>query len=431
MRKLALASAALAALAVSARPRAIAGTVRADATDPKALVEALQTAFKEFQAKNDERLKQIEGRGEDPITAEQVEKINGDLTTLTKELEKLQAEAAANKLGGGASASPEAKAHADAFNLLFRKGNEPANMRELEVKAGLTTQSDPDGGFLVPSETEKTIDRVLGTVSAIRGLSRVINISSGEYKKLVNMGGAGSGWAGEEDARPETATPKLREIAIAAMELYANPASTQTALDDASFDVAAWLADEVSIAFAEAEGAAFVAGDGVKKPRGFLQYGTVANASYTWGKLGFIATGNAAGFASSNPADNLVDLYYGLKAGYRTGAAFVTSDAVLGTIRKFKDGQGNYLFQAPTTEAGVPTLLGKPVVTDDNMPALGSNAFPVAFGNFKRGYLIVDRLGIRILRDPYTNKPYVMFYTTKRVGGGVVNFEALKLLKCA
>jgi HK97 family phage major capsid protein len=170
----------------------------------------------------------------------------------------------------------------------------------------------------------------------------------------------------------------------------------------------------------------------VKKPRGILQYPTVDNASYAWGSLGFKVTGAAAAFAATNPADAIVDLYYSLKAGYRTGAAFLTSDAVLGTIRKFKDGQGNYLFSAPRRpRPGRPTLLGKPIVTDDNMPALGANAFPVAFGNFERGYLIVDRIGIRVLRDPYTNKPNVHFYTTKRVGGAVVNFEALKLLKCS
>jgi HK97 family phage major capsid protein len=328
--------------------------------------------------------------------------------------------------------SPEAKAHSDAFGAYFRKGMEPqSGMRELEVKAGLTTQSDPDGGYLVPTQMEDTIDRVLGTVSAIRGISRVINVSTSEYKKLVNMAGSGSGWVGEEESRPQTATPTLREIAISVMELYANPASTQTALDDARIDVAQWLADELSITFAEKEGAAFVSGDGVKKPRGILQYPTVDNGSYSWGNLGFVVSGAAAAFASTAPADALISLYYALRPGYRNGASFLTSDAVLGTIRKFKDGQGNYLFTPPQNEAAPATLLGKPIVTDDNMPALGANAFPVAFGNFQRAYLIVDRQGIRVLRDPYTNKPNVMFYTTKRVGGGVVNFEALKLLKCS
>jgi HK97 family phage major capsid protein len=424
----------LSILAVPA-PRALCGRPRADApTDPKALIEEIQRTFASFREQNDKRLDQLEKRGsEDVITSEQVETINNSLTALTKDLETLQAENAAMKLGAGAGAviSAEAKAHSDAFHAWFRKGNEPANMRELEIKAALTTQSDPDGGFLVPTQMEGTIDRVLGTVSAVRGISRVINVSTSEYKKLVNMGGAGSGWVGEEEARPATGTPTLREIAINVAELYANPASTQTALDDSSFNVEQWLADEVSIAFAEKEGAAFVSGDGVKKPRGLLAYPTVDNSSYAWGSLGFVVTGAAAAFASTNPADALISLVYALKQGYRSDGTFLTSDAVLGTMRKFKDGQGNYLFQPPTGPEAPATLLGKPIVTDDNMPALGAGNFPVAFGNFKRGYLIVDRVGIRVLRDPYTNKPNVQFYTTKRVGGAVVNFEAIKLLKCS
>jgi HK97 family phage major capsid protein len=193
----------------------------------------------------------------------------------------------------------------------------------------------------------------------------------------------------------------------------------------------------VSIEFAEQEGAAFVSGDGVSKPRGILGYPTVLNDNYAWGKLGFVKTGAAADFVLTDPAtdvssaDCLVDLYYALKAGYRNGATWLTSDKVMGRIRKMKDGNGNYLWAPPAAKAEVPTILEKPVVTDDNMPALGANKFPVAFGNFQRGYLIVDRQGVRVLRDPYTAKPNVLFYTTKRVGGGVQNFEAIKLLKCS
>jgi len=196
-------------------------------------------------------------------------------------------------------------------------------------------------------------------------------------------------------------------------------------------DLAAWLASEVGITFAEQEGAAFISGNGVRRPRGLLTYPTVANASYDWGSIGYVVTGAAAAFATSNPADAMIDLYYALKAGYRNGATWLTSDAVMATIRKFKDGQGNYLWAPPTGVDMPATILGKPVATDDNMPALGANAFPVAFGDFRRAYLILDRVGIRVLRDPYTSKPNVKFYTTKRVGGGLANFEAVKLLKCS
>jgi predicted phage gp36 major capsid-like protein len=258
------------------------------------------------------------------------------------------------------------------------------------------------------------------------------DFGTNEYKKLVNTAGTGSGWVGEEEARPTTGTPTLRELAITDDGTLCEPGfDAGRCWTTACSTSSQWLGDEVSIAFAEAEGAAFVSGSGVKRPRGILQYDTIANASYAWGSLGYVATTAAADFAATNKGDNLIDLYYALKAGYRNGAAFLTSDAVMGTIRKFKDGQGNYLFQPPTGPDMPSTLLGKPVVTDDNMPALGANAYPVAFGNFQRGYLIVDRLGTRILRDPFTNKPFVNFYTTKRVGGGVANFEAIKLLKCA
>jgi HK97 family phage major capsid protein len=316
MRKLALAGVAMAALSATARPRAVCGTVRADATDPKALIEQINTAFTEYKATNDAAL---QGKADDTLVKGKLATLEADITKVTGALEKAQADLAAAKLGGsgGDAISAEAKEHAQAFDVFFRKGREPASgLRELEIKAGLTTQSDPDGGYLVPLEMEGTIDRVLGTVSAVRGLSRVINVSAGEYKKLVNMGGAGSGWVGEEEARPATGTPTLREISIQAMELYANPAATQTALDDAAFDVEAWLADEVSIAFAESEGTAFVNGSGVKKPRGILQYDTIANASYAWGSLGFVVSGAAAAaLPQPTPADAIVDLYYALKAG--------------------------------------------------------------------------------------------------------------------
>jgi HK97 family phage major capsid protein len=422
--------------AVVPMPRAVSAAPRADATDPKALVAQIQAAFEELKTTNDAQLK---SKVDDAVFSEKMAKINDNITALTTALEKAQADLAAAQLGAGGDdkISAEAREHAGVFNTWFRKGDRAidADLRDLEVKAKLTTQSDPDGGYLVPETMEAGIDRVLGKVSAIRGISRVINISGQTYKKLVNMGGATSGWVGEQSTRAETSTPTLREIAINVHELYAQPAATQTALDDAVFDIEAWLADEVSIEFAEQEGTAFVSGDGVSKPRGILSYTTVANAGYAWGKLGFIATGSSSGFiapsGSDLPTDCLVDLYYALKSGYRNGATWLTSDKVLGTIRKLKDGDNNYIWAPPQGTADVPTILQKPVMTDDNMDALGANKYPVAFGDFNRAYTIVDRQGVRVLRDPYTSKPNVLFYTTKRVGGGVTNFEALKLLKCA
>ncbi|MBY8826114.1 phage major capsid protein [Sphingomonas colocasiae] len=431
MKKVATVAIIAASTALATMPRAVSAMPMAKSDDPIDLIKSIQTTFESFKEANDQALK---SKVDDAVLNEKIDKINADLTTLTKALDAANVALAAAKIGGAPDGiSPEAAEHSSVFNTWFRKGDRAidADLKDLSIKAELTTQSDPDGGYVVPIEMERGIERVLGTVSAMRGMARVIRIGTSGYKKLVNVGGATSGWVGEEDARPETDTPTLREIAINTGEIYANPAATQTLLDDAMIDIAEWLAEEVSIEFAEQEGEAFILGNGNKKPRGILAYDAVANASHVWGKLGFVKTGGASGFAASDPADALIDLYYSLKKGYRNNASFLTSDAVLGTMRKWKDGEGNYLWSPPSAVAEVGSILGKPIETDDNMPGLGAGNLPVAFGDFKRGYTIVDRIGTRVLRDPYTNKPFVHFYTTKRVGGGVTNFEAIKLLKCS
>lgn len=417
------------------RARGIIG-VRADASAATRVLAELQTTFETFKAERDKELADIKAKLGDVVQTEKVDRINAEISTLSDQLTQINAAMAAMQVGGGANpTNPDVAAHATAFNTWFRRGDRAidADMRALEVNAALTTQSDPDGGYLVPEQMESGIDRVLSTVSGIRGLSRVINIGAGAYKKLVNVGGTASGWVSESAARPETAGPSLREIVINTHELYANPASTQTALDDAMMNIEQWLAEEVSTEFAEQEGSAYVSGDGVGKPRGFLSYDTVADASYQWGKMGYVVSGAAADFvtpsASVSPADALIDLFYALKSGYRQGAAFVMSDPTLAKVRKMKAADGTFVFAPPSAAGELGTVLGKPVTTDDNMPAVGAGALAVAFGNFQRGYLIADRAGVRVLRDPYTNKPNVHFYTTKRVGGGVVNFEAIKLLK--
>lgn len=407
--------------------------VRADASDPTALVGQIRTAFEQFKAENDKALADLRKGLGDTVQAEKVDRINADISVLQKSLDEVSAKLVAASLGGpGRSEDPTRAEHAKAFNSWFRRGVE-ANLRDLEVKAKLTTQSDPDSGYVVPTEVESTIDRVLGTVSAMRGLATVRSIGAPSYRKLVNQGGATSGWVGEEEKRDGSGTPKLSGLEFEVMELYAQPAATQTALDDAGMDIASWLADEVAIEFAEEEGAAFITGNGAKKPKGILSYGTVANSSYAWGKIGFVPTGVAAALtdASHNGADALIDLYYSLKAGYRAGASWLMADAVMGAVRKLKDGQGNYLWAPPAGAAEIPTILNKPVRTDDNMDAVAAGKFPIAFADFRRAYLIIDRQGIRVLRDPFTSKPNVLFYTTKRVGAGIQNFEAIKLLKVA
>ena len=397
----------------------------------KALIEDLGKTFEQFKAENDARIKAIETKGHaDPLLTEKVDKINADIaqiSALKKQLETLETAVAQGQFpGGGKNELDRVKAqHKDAFAKFFRKGAE-GGLRDLEVQAGLSTLSDPDGGFLVPEDYEQAIDRVALSVSAMRRLATVRTIGTDTYKKLVNQGGASAGWVGEKGARAETNTPTLVEIAINAKEVYAMPAATQTLLDDSRVDIAGWLADEVSIEFSEQESDAFINGNGVEKPKGIAAYPMAANASYVWGKVGYITSGNAS---LVNDLDKLIDLQHSLKPVYRNGAAWLMNDSTLATIRKMKDGDGNYIW-VPGLKDGAPdTLLGKPVEIDDNVDDIAANKYPIFFANFKRAYLIIDRQGVRVLRDPYTTKPYVLFYTTKRVGGGIVMYEAIKALK--
>lgn len=417
------------------RARGIVG-VRADSGNATRILAELQKTFEDFKAEREKEIADLKKGMEDVVQTEKVDRINAEITKLQGELDRVNASLAALKVGGEGEAkalSAEKREHARVFNQFFRKGVENG-LRELEAKAALRTDSDPDGGYVVPEEMESTIDRVLGTVSAMRSISRVISISTGTYKKLVNQGGAVGGWVGEHDARPETATPKLSALEFPAMELYANPAATQTLLDDSRISIEQWLADEVSITFAELEGAAFIAGTGVNQPRGLLSYDKVVDSSYAWGKLGYLATGVAGKLSDSthNGVDALLDVVYAIKQGYRQNARWLMNRSTQAAIRKLKSKQEELYLWQPSMQLGQPaTILGYPVVDDDNMPDIGADEYPIAFGDFQRGYLIVDRMGIRVLRDPFTNKPYVHFYTTKRVGGGVQNFEAIKLLKAA
>ncbi|HEX8449124.1 MAG TPA: phage major capsid protein, partial [Allosphingosinicella sp.] len=249
-------------------------------------------------------------------------------------------------------------------------------------------------------------------------------------RKLVTSGGTPSGWVSETAGRPETATPTFIEVAPPFGELYANPAASQAMLDDAAFDVEAWLAGEIATEFARAEGSAFVAGNGINRPKGFLAGPTSAQGDgpRPFGTLQYLATGASGSFGGS-PGDKLIDLVQTLRPPYRQGAVFVMNSATASTIRKFKTSTGSFLWQ-PSLVAGQPdSLLGYPVVEAEDMPDVAADSLSVAFGNFRAGYLIAERTETQILRDPYTNKPFVHFYATKRVGGQVANSEAIKLLK--
>jgi HK97 family phage major capsid protein len=389
----------------------------------------LMRAFEAFKDANDERLAQ-EKKGGDVLLEEKVARIDAALDAATRRLDEIALRSARPALGHDTKATPlHAAEHKAAFEAYVRAG-ESGGLRALEVKA-LSAGSNPDGGYLVPAEVETEIGRRLTAVSPIRSIAGVRTISAGVYKKPFMTAGPATGWVGETDARTQTASPVLDELSFPAMELYAMPAATATLLEDAAVNIDQWIAAEVEQAFAEQEGAAFVSGDGVNKPTGFLSSAKVAEASWSWGKLGFVITGADGAFAASAPSDALIDLVYALKAGYRQNAAFVMNRKTQSAIRKLKDDSGNYLWTPPAQAGGRAALMTFPVVEAEDMPDMAADSFSVAFGDFRRGYLVVDRAGVSVLRDPYTAKPYVLFYTTKRVGGGVQDFDAIKLLKFA
>jgi HK97 family phage major capsid protein len=392
--------------------------------------DEIMRIFEGFKAANDERLAALERRGaSDVVTDEKVARINAALDTQTRRIDDIVLKGARPNLDrarGGTVAETEHKA---AFHAYVR-GGESAGLRALETKA-LSVGSNPDGGYLVPEEVEQEIGKRLAAISPIRSIAGVREVSSSVYKKPFMTSGPAVGWVGETASRPQTGSPVLDELSFPAMELYAMPAATATLLEDSAVNIDEWLAAEVEQAFAEQEGTAFVSGDGSNKPKGFLNYTTIANASWEWGKIGYLATGAAGDWPADDPSDVLVDLIYAVRAGYRQNGAFVMNRKTQAAVRKFKDTGGSYLWQPPSVVGGRATLMTFPVVEAEDMPNIAANSFSVAFGDFRRGYLIVDRQGVRVLRDPYSAKPYVLFYTTKRVGGGVQDFDAIKLLKFA
>lgn len=390
--------------------------------------DQFMNAFDEFKQTNDTRLNELEQKASvDVLTEEKLNRLNQALEDNQNQIDSLLLKSSRPSLNGERNSSLLETKHHSAFNNYMRKGD--ANkLREIETKA-LSITSDPDGGYLVPDETEKAVMSSLKEVSPIRSIAGVRQVSGTVYKKPFSITGPGTGWVGETAARPETTSPTLAELSFPTMELYAMPAATSNLLDDSAVNIDEWIAEEVQSAFAEQETAAFVNGDGVNKPQGFLNYTSVDESSWSWGNIGYLATGVDGDFPASDPSDVLIDLIYTLKSAYRANSNWVLSRSTQAEIRKIKDADGNYIWQPANRPGEQPSLLGYPVTEVEDMPTIGSDSLSIAFGDFNRGYLIVDRLGLRVLRDPYSSKPYVLFYTTKRVGGGVQDFDAIKFLK--
>ncbi len=330
--------------------------------------------------------------------------------------------AASRPVLDGARSAPEVKGFVDGY---LRRGS------ETQVKS-ISGAAPGDGGYAVPREIDAAIARQLQDISPIRAVAQVVQVGSAGYRKLVTTGGTSSGWVSETAARPETDTPSFAEIAPPFGELYANPAASQAMLDDAAFDLEGWLAGEIAMEFARAEGAAFISGSGVDQPKGFLAApkSESGDATRPFGTLQFVKSGEAADFSELAEV-TLIDLVHKLKAGHRQGACWVMNSATLAKIRKLKTTDGAFLWQPGLVEGQPDRLLGYPVVEAEDMPDVAAGNFPIAFGNFKAGYLIAERSATQILRDPFTNKPFVHFYATKRVGGQLLDSAAIKLLKIA
>lgn len=385
------------------------------------VAEALGRKFDEFKKTNDKRIEGLEE--EKGKLSGQVDTLNeklGELDELKGALEKELAELKRPD-GTGTKAASE---HKTAFMQFVRKGID-TGLGELQAKA-LQIGVEADGGYAVPEELDRTIIELLRDASPMRQVCGQITVGTEDYKKLVSLGGAGSGWVGETEERPATGTPTLAPLSAFMGEIYANPQATQKSLDDMFFDPEKWLNDEVSREFSEKEANAFLLGDGINKPKGLLAYGMTLETDKVraFGKLQKLISGVAGGITG----DKLIDLVQSLKAGYRQNATFMMNNLTVGLVRKLKDAEGNYLWR-PGLELGQPSsLLSYGITENEDMPDAAADANAITFGDYKRGYLVVDRIGTRVLRDPYTNKPYVGFYTTKRVGGMLVDSQAIKVL---
>ena len=315
--------------------------------------------------------------------------------------------------------------HKKAFEAYVRSGDDDA-LRGLTLEGkAMNTAVAADGGYLVDPVTAATIQSVLASTASIRAIANVVNVEGTSYDVLIDHGDVGTGWATESGSTTETSTPTIERVSIPLHELSALPKASQRLLDDSAFDIESWLAARIADKFARAEADAFVNGDGVDKPTGFLTHPNVADASWAWGSLGYIASGVSGDF----DADVIVDLVYALGAEYRAGASFVMNSKTAGVVRKMKDLDGRFLWSDGLAAGEPARLMGYPVLIAEDMPDVGADATPIAFGNFQAGYTVAERPDTRILRDPFSAKPHVLFYATKRVGGDVSDFAAIKLLK--
>ncbi|SLN54498.1 Phage capsid family protein [Roseisalinus antarcticus] len=328
------------------------------------------------------------------------------------------------------SSSAETEApHQKAFEAYLRSGDDDA-LRGLQLEGkGLSTAVNSDGGYLVDPQTSDTIASVLSSTASLRAVANVVQVNATSFDVLIDHAEAGAGWGSESAAVSETGSPQIDRISIPLFELNAMPKASQRLLDDSAFDVDMWLAERIAAKFARAEADACINGDGAEKPRGIMDYPTVANNAWSWGNIGIVKTGTDGDFDAISPGDALIDLVYALSAEYRGNGTFVLNSRTAAAVRKLKDADGRFLWSDGFSSSEPARLLGYPTLIAEDMPDIGTGTTPIAFGDFGAGYTIAERPDLRVLRDPFSAKPHVLFYATKRVGGGVSDFAAIKLLQ--
>ena len=321
--------------------------------------------------------------------------------------------------------------HKKAFNAYLRHGDDEA-LRGLALEGkALSTAVAGDGGYLVDPRTADTVKSMLVATGSIRSIASVVTVDASNFDVLIDRSDVGTGWVTETGSVSETATPLIERISIRLHQLAAMPKASQRLLDDSAFDVEGWLAEKIASRFIRSESAAFVNGDGADKPKGILLPAKVPNSAWTWGSLGYVPSGAAADFPTTNAVDCIVNLVYALAAPYRAKATFVMNSKTAGAVRKMKDADGRFMWADGLAVAEPPRLMGYPVLICEDMPDIAANAHAIAFGDFAAGYTIAERTDLRILRDPFSAKPHVLFYATKRVGGDISDYAAIKLLKFA
>jgi HK97 family phage major capsid protein len=325
-----------------------------------------------------------------------------------------------------AAGTAEEAPHKKAFEAYLRSGDDDS-LRGLELEGkAMSTAVAGDGGYLVDPQTADVVKSTLASTASIRAIANVVQVEATSFDVLIDHSDVGHGWATETSSVTETGTPTIDRITIPLHELSALPKASQRLLDDSAFDIDGWLAGRIADKFARAEADAFINGDGIDKPKGFLTHPTVDNAAWAWDSIGYVATGVDGDF---DGGDSIIDLVYSLGAQYRANAAFVMNSKTAGAVRKLKDGDGRFLWSDGLSAGEPAQLMGYPVLISEDMPDPATGAHAVAFGNFAAGYTIAERPDLRVLRDPFSAKPHVLFYATKRVGGDVSDFAAIKLLE--